>query len=108
MSLTAYLRTLPGRCPGCGYHIATQGCGCPNEWAQFTSALKAAARPDGLIHQTDMRPLIQRIPHKHRGQLYRKARTSGLIEEVGKEDSTDRAGRNTDKDQRVYRLRAAA
>lgn len=112
-SLTEHLVLLPGRCQH-GYH-ATQRALCHDcsgapldEWATFTAALKAAADAAGLIHQTDMRPLIAAIPHKHRGILYRRARTSGLIELVGKEPSTDAAGKNTDKDQKVYRLRSAA
>jgi hypothetical protein len=79
-----------------------------SEWSLFVAALRSAARSDGLIHQTDVRPLIQAIPHKHRGTYYRKAKSAGLIELVGKEPSTDAAGRNTDKDQKVYRLRSAA
>jgi hypothetical protein len=51
-----------------------------------------------------VRPLIQRIPAKHRGQLYRRAVAAGVIEQVGLEDSTDDAGHNTDKKQRIYRL----
>lgn len=80
------------------------------EFAIFVSALHVAAgvSADGLIHQTDVRPLIQRIPHKHRGSAYRKAIAAGLIEVAGKEPSTDAAGKNTDKDQKVYRLRSAA
>lgn len=109
MTLAEYLRALPGRCAGCGMHVERQGCRCAtDEWTVFVTALRTAARPDGLIHQGDVRPLIQRIPHKHRGQLYRRARTTGLIAVVGKEPSTDAAGRNTDKDSRVYRLRGAA
>lgn len=111
--LTRFLASLPGRCEH-GRHLASQGCGdCvptapTDEWSIFTAALKQAARADGLIHQTDVRPLIQRIYHKHRGPMYTKARHLGLIEFVGKEDSTDRAGKNTDKEQRVYRLLRSA
>lgn len=106
MTLAAELATLPDRC-GHGYH-ATQhpalcACAGPDEWTAFVNALRTATRPDQTIHQGDVRPLIQGIPHKHRGLLYRKARTSGLIAVVGKEPSSDVAGRNTDKDSRVYR-----
>jgi hypothetical protein len=112
-TLTEALASLPGRCEH-GNHLATQGCGlctpvAPNsEFAIFIAALRSAAGPDGLIHQTDVRPLIQAIPHKHRGTLYRKATAAGLIDAVGKEPSTDAAGKNLDKTQRVYRLRSAA
>ena len=85
-------------------------CACEHsEWAVFTRALSTAARKsrDGLVHQGDVRPLIAAIPHKHRGLLYRRARTEGLLVERGMEPSTDAAGRNTDKLSRVYELRAA-
>lgn len=115
MTLTDYVANLPGRCPhGFAPEQHPQFCACTAksadaEFAIFVAALHVAAssHPDGLISQTAVRPLIQRIPHKHRGQLYRKARTAGLIEVAGKEPSTDEAGGNTDKDQRVYRLVAA-
>lgn len=98
----------------CGAHVAPQprdatlGAITPEEWACFTAALRAAVDADGLVSQTRVRPLIQTIPHKHRGQLYRRARREGLLVEVGREDSTDHAGRNEDKSQRLYRLRDAA
>jgi hypothetical protein len=106
------LRADPTRCThGYAANQHPRLCPCPgldSEYATFVAALRTAARADGLIHQTDVRPLIQRIPHKHRGQLYRKARAAGVIEVAGKEPSTDEAGRNLDKDQRIYRLRSAA
>lgn len=110
---TLGLDRLPGRCEhgfADVHHPAFCNCSERGEWVTFVRALKAAAAlsPDGLVHQTHMRPLIAAIPHKHRGLLYRKARRLGLIAEVGREDSTDRAGRNTDKAQRIYELRSAA
>lgn len=109
--MIATLANAPGRCEF-GFSIEHQHpglCGCRDgsEWATFLRALKTAAKSDGTIHQTDVRPLIQAIPAKHRGTLYRRARTSGVIVEVGLEPSTDHAGRNADKLQRVYRLAAA-
>ncbi len=113
MTLQDWLAAREDRCThGYAREQHPDFCACStggaSEWATFKAALRTAARPDGTIHQTDVRPLIQRIPHKHRGTLYRKARTVGLIELVGKEPSTDAAGRNTDKDQKVYRLAGAA
>lgn len=72
------------------------------EWSTFTSALKQAVGPGGFISQTRVRPLIQAIPHKHRGQLYRRAVKAGLIAPNGYEPSTDVRGRNTDKPQRTF------
>lgn len=73
-----------------------------SEWSTFVTALKAATGPGGFITQTKVRPLIQSIPHKHRGQLYRRAVAQGLIKPNGYEPSTDVAGRNSDKPQRTY------
>ena len=110
---TLGLDRLPGRCEhgfADVHHPAFCACSERGEWVTFVRALKAAAAksPDGLVHQTHMRPLIQAIPHKHRGQMYRKAKAAGVIEFVRKEPSTDVAGGNSDKDQPVYKLRSAA
>lgn len=85
-------------------------CNCTEtgEYVTFLRALEAAVGADGLIHQADVRPRIQSIPHKHRGLLYRRAKAEGVLEFVRKEPSTDRAGGNSDKDSPVYRLRGAA
>lgn len=107
MSLDAYLRDLPGRCPSCGSHLATQGCTCPGgDWAIFTSALRKSVRADGTIHQRDVRPQIRgRVPAKSIGTFYRRAKAEGLIVDTGeREPSNDVAGRNADKLDRIYRL----
>jgi hypothetical protein len=79
----------------------------PTEWAVFLKALRTSVDNSGLISQTRVRPLIQSIPPKHRGQLYRRAMSEGLIRPDGYEPSTDLKGRNTDKPQRTYRWVAA-
>lgn len=112
MTLDQFLATREDRCVhgfAPSQHPALCHCAAKStdaEFAIFVSALHVAAglSSDGLVHQTDMRPLIQRIPHKHRGTAYRKAVAAGLIEVAGKEPSTDAAGKNLDKDQRLYRL----
>lgn len=110
---TLGLERHPGRCAH-GFHIATQRgfCDCTesDEWSTFLAAIEQAAAqsPDGLVHQTAVRPLIAAIPPKHRGLLYRRARNDGLLVEAGWEQSTDIAGRNGDKQQRYYELRSAA
>ena len=108
-TLVASLATLPGRCTSCGFHVRTQGCRCPDgEWITFVSALRAAA-VDGVIHQSAVRPLIRgRIEAKHIGQLYRRARTEGLLREVDHERSDDAAGRNSHRLEPVYRLVASS
>jgi len=123
--LTTYLATQPGRCQH-GTHVSQRafhvcpelvalinaetplGAITPEEWDTFTHAIAEAVKSDGLVSQTDVRPRIQSIFHKHRGLCYRRAAHLGLLELVGKENSTDAAGGNTDKDQKVYRLRSAA
>lgn len=106
-SLHAYLVQLPGRCPGCAYHVATQGCRCEaGEWGMFMAAIRAAAMPDGTVHQRNVRPLIRgRITPKHIGGLYRRARAERLLVDTGeREPSSDVEGRNADKLDRIYRL----
>lgn len=111
MSLEQSIRSHPGRCQGCGHHVPTQGCRCEGgEWRVFRDALRAVAEKDGTIHQSAMRRLIRgRIAPKSIGTLYRKAKSDGLIVDTGeREPSDDRAGRNSDKLDRIYVLRGAA
>jgi hypothetical protein len=112
LPLDAYLRARSDRCAH-GFHLTTQHpelCSCTEggEWATFVRAVRQAADAQGVVSQTRVRPLIASIPAKHRGLLYRRARKAGLLVEAGSEPSTDTAGRNGDKDQRVYKLGVAA
>lgn len=108
-ALDTYLKADPARCSDCGYH-PSQGHGpeCApvapaSEWQTFLAALRSSVR-DGRISQTDVRPKIRGVVEpKHVGTLYRRAVAEGLIRQDGWEDSTDFAGRNGDKVQRVYR-----
>lgn len=78
-----------------------------NDYAIFTDALRRAVGPDGLVHQRDMRPLIRdRIKPQRIPTLYRRAIAQHLITEVKRERSNDVRGRNTNKDEPVYRLAA--
>ena len=105
------LAARPDRCAH-GYapvqHPDLCNCAELSEWSIFTRALRVAADESGHISQTQMRPLIQAIPHKHRGSLYRRATSLGLIAQDGWEPSTDAAGGNADKMQRRYVLKAVA
>lgn len=120
-ALDTYLAALPGRCTH-GYH-PKQRHSCTKtpspawtspqspdssagEWPFFVSILRKVTRADGTIHQGDVRPLIRgRIPAKHIGQLWKRARNDGLIVDTGEwERSTDVEGRNGDKQCRIYRL----
>lgn len=113
-TLPTYLATIPGRCPD-GFASAQHPrlCSCrestsPSEWVIFTSALRKAAK-SGRVHQGDVRPLIRgRIEPRHIGRCYSRARREGLLVEVGREQSNDVAGRNTNKWEPVYELRSAA
>lgn len=82
--------------------------GVTSEWSVFLAALRSAGH-DGLVHQRDVRPLIRgRIEPKHIGTLYRRAKAEGLLVDTGdREPSDDTAGRNADKLDRIYELRAA-
>lgn len=108
---TLNLERIPGRCPN-GFaavqHPRFCECADLSEWAIFTAALRSAAR-DGVVHQSAVRPLIRgRIAPKHIGTLYRRAKTDGLLVDTGeREPSDDVAGRNSDKLDRIYELRAA-
>lgn len=75
-----------------------------DEWAVFVSALRSAVGPGGFISQTRVRPLIQAIPHKRRGQYYARAIRAGLLQAHGYEPSTDVAGKNAGKPCPTYIL----
>lgn len=113
----AWLRALPDRCSGCGFHPPTQGhrdgCAPPDtreaEWRLFVEVLHQVVGHDGLVHQHDVRPRIRgRVHPKHIGQLYARAKREQLLVQVDKEPSTDAAGRNTHHDSPIYELRKAA
>lgn len=109
---TLGLDRLPDRCTQgfapC-HHPSFCNCADLGEYVLFVSALKAATRSDGTIHQADVRPAIRgRIEPKHVGTLYRRAKSDGLIADTGqREPSNDTAGRNGDKLDRIYTAVAA-
>jgi hypothetical protein len=76
-TLDAWLLSRPDRCDACGFAPATQGhgAGCSiaaalapiaptsavdAHWPTFMAALREAA-VDGIVHQANVRPLIQQI-----------------------------------------------
>lgn len=109
MTLDTWLKSQPGRCTGCGHHVATQGCHCAgSEWDISTAAIKQAA-VNGVVHQNDVRPIIRgRIAPKRIGQQYRHALRTGLLVEIRREPSRDHKGKNTHHTAGVYELRSAA
>lgn len=111
MTLETFLRRQPQRCAKCGFHVPTQSCRClGSEWQLFLAALRQSVRADGTVHIKDVRPLIRKkIPAKHIGLLWRRARKEGLIEETGTwEQSDDTQGRNAHRVEMVYSWSAAA
>ncbi len=109
-----YLASLPNRCEH-GFHASQSqfhdcATGAPDEWSIFRAALRKAVRDDGSIHQCDVRPIIRgRIAPKHIGQLWRRARSEGLVRDTRlREQSNDIAGRIADKLDRVYAWQVAA
>jgi hypothetical protein len=87
-------------------------CACSDlgEYAVFVAAVRAAVRPDGTVHQSDMRPHLRgRIEPKHVGSMYRRAKAEGLLVDTGeREPSNDVAGRNSDKLDRIYAIGGVA
>ena len=78
------------------------------EWSIFTAALRLARRADNTVHQCDVRPHIRgRIEPKHIGILWRRAKSEGLVVEVGHERSNDTAGRNAGRMEPYYEITAA-
>lgn len=112
MSLASWAAAQPGRCPY-GYAAMQHpgACECAeSEWAIFVAAVKSSVRADGTVHIGDVRPKIRgRIAPKHIGQMWRRARSEGLVRDTGeREPSTDAHGRNLDKLERIYALERAA
>jgi hypothetical protein len=116
MTLADYYATQADRCSS-GRHAIQHPrfCQCTeltgdSEWHTFLTAIRTAVRPDGSVHQCDVRPIIRgRIEPKHIGQMWRRARTTGLVRDTGeREPSNDVVGRNADKLDRIYALEAAA
>ena len=109
LPLADYLATRTDRC-AYGFAPAQHpgACECEHsDWHVFVRAVRAAARDDGTVHQSDVRPRIRgRIEPKRIGTLYRRAKAEGLLRDTGQvEPSTDVAGRNGDKLSRIYALR---
>ncbi len=104
MSLETYLRSLPGRCQGCGFH-ESQGCACPGNRLKFAAQhATSTAHPsdraavDAAIRQLAAtgRPFSANDARKLHGKkggvvgaAFTAANKAGLIRSVGDETSTD-------------------
>ena len=89
-------------------HPGACQCGADDEWAIFRRALSQAVDSDGVVRQGAVRPLIRSIPPRKVGPCYARAKREGLLVEVGREQSTDLAGKNGHHWSPVYELRSAA
>ena len=109
LTLDQYLTGRPDRCAyGFSPNQHPGACECEHsDWHVFTRAIRSAMKDNGEVSQNDIRPLIRgRIDPKRIGQLYRRARSEGLLVEVRREPSADVAGRNSHHWQPVYRVKA--
>lgn len=105
MTLDTWLKSQPGRCPGCGHHIATQGCSCegqrlksagqsiatnahPDEHSAVMAAIKSLAASGRVFSSNDARPL-HGVSGPIVGAAFTAARKAGLIEAVGFTTSTE-------------------
>jgi len=110
--LDDYLRSLPGRCPSCGVHLASQpdlhrgGCyttakalgergmalasqAHPDERARVDAAIRTLAARPGEWSANDLRELTGGIRGPVVGAAFQAAAKAGLIRKVGFTPSTD-------------------
>lgn len=103
--LDAYLASRSDRCPGCGFHAATQGCACAGNTLKFAAQeATLAAHPD---ERTKVEAAIRKLAATGRpfsandarklhglkggvvGATFTSLRKRGVIRAVGDETSTD-------------------
>lgn len=106
MSLDAYLRTRSDRCPGCGFHVATQGCACagisarntilpavsaahPDESARLESAIRrlAASGREFSANAPELRFIVSAMPGPLVGSVFARLSKAGVIVKRGHEVS---------------------
>lgn len=79
-----------------------------NEWSTFVAVLRECA-VSGVVHQRDVRPRLRgRIKPQSIGKCYSRAIREGVLVPLGREESDDVVGRNTNKLEPYYRLERAA
>lgn len=121
---TLGLDRLPGRCSGCGFHVATQGCHCdattarnaaldavnaatsPEVKARIDAAILTVARRGGEFSANDVRPLIPDLRGGVIGGRFGALSRRGVIEKVGAEPSSK--GNTHGHDIKRWRLVGAA
>lgn len=105
MSLDAYLARRADRCPGCGFHVATQGCACAGlaEKAAGQARVAAARTDDAAKVDAAIRHLaatgrefssneargLHGVSGPVVGARFTAARKAGLIRATGFVTSTD-------------------
>lgn len=99
------LTRLPGRCTGCGYHVATQGCACaglaakakgqaiataahPADRVRVEAAIRQLAATGRPFSANDAR-LIHGVKGGTVGATFTALRKEGVIRSCGDETSTD-------------------
>jgi hypothetical protein len=104
--LDAYLRARSDRCPGCGFHVATQGCACagitarntilpavsaahPDESARLESAIRrlAASGREFSANAPELRVIVENVPGPVVGSTFGRLSRAGVIRKVGYETS---------------------
>lgn len=104
--LDTYLRTRSDRCPGCGHHVATQGCACagisarntilpavsaahPDESARLESAIRrlAASGREFSANAPELRVIVENVPGPVVGSTFGRLSRAGVIKKVGYETS---------------------
>ncbi|WP_051549272.1 hypothetical protein [Nocardioides sp. URHA0032] len=120
LSLDDYLKSLPNRCPGCGYHPRTQGCACAGERLKFSGqAITTAAHPDD---RAKVEAAIRQLAATGRpfsandarslhgvvggvvGATFTAMRKAGVIKSCGDDDSTGESAHG----HRIYRWVSAS
>lgn len=106
MSLDAYFTSLPGRCPGCGFHLKRQQCACaaiaagasamtsaitasPDEAARVEAAIRQLAATGRPFSANDARE-IHGVKGGVVGATFGALKSAGVIRCIGGEASTDR------------------
>lgn len=106
MTTTLGLHVLPGRCTGCGYHLATQGCHCdgstlkadalarvndaaPEDFrTRIDAAIRSAAALGEPFSANDLRATFADVPGPLIGARFNAAAKAGVIRRIGYVTST--------------------
>ena len=119
-SLDAWLKSRSDRCPGCGFHVKSQGCACaglaakakgqdiaanahPDERSRVEAAIRQLAATGMPFSANDARA-IHGVKGGVVGAAFTALRKEGVIKPIGDETSTDPGTHG----HRVYRWQGVA